>query len=258
MDRRARADATAGLHPRTRPGFLRPRTRPAHRAASAPAPGLPRRRAPPPPHPPAHHPALGRAAPGRRRAHERPDRPPPGHIRGNRAYPPGKHLPPAAGLQPDRRRHTRVRRPDDLTPPDPGPGRRARLRAPLMRLSPAAHGRPEDAVGVAFDHAPSATERNRRDPADYSVRGPQPRGLTVKARNCSAVFRDSPVGPAGTWTELTTEDALHRADSAWLTAVSAMGSASRRSNPICAAPACRPNGPFHYRTAGVCAFSMLR
>src|SRR5271169_1148058 len=32
------------------------------------------------------------------------------------------------------------------------------------------------------------------------------------------------------------------ADSAWLTAVSAMGSASRRSNPICAAPACRTEG----------------
>jgi hypothetical protein len=44
-----------------------------------------------------------------------------------------------------------------------------------------------------------ATERNRRHPAGYSVQGRQPRGLTVKARNCSAAFADS-------------------ADSAWLTA----------------------------------------
>ena len=28
--------------------------------------------------------------------------------------------------------------------------------------------------------------------ADYSVQGPQPRGLTVKARNCSAAFRAAP------------------------------------------------------------------
>jgi DNA-binding CsgD family transcriptional regulator len=34
----------------------------------------------------------------------------------------GKHLPPAAGLQPDRRRHPRLRRPDGLTPPHPRPG----------------------------------------------------------------------------------------------------------------------------------------
>ena len=65
---------------------------------------------------------LGTAAPGRRRAHQRPDRPPPRHIRGNRAHPPGKHLPAAEGLQPDRRRHPRLRRPDRLTPPDPRPG----------------------------------------------------------------------------------------------------------------------------------------
>src|SRR5262249_10823706 len=117
-DRRARADPAADLVPRARPGLLRTRPRPAHRAAPAPAPGLPRRRAPPPPPPPAHRAALGPAAPGRRRAHQRPDRPPPGHLRGNRAHPPGTHLPPAAGLQPDRRRHPRLpQRPD--TPRSP-------------------------------------------------------------------------------------------------------------------------------------------
>ena len=51
---------------------------------------------------------------------------------------------------------------------------------------------------------------------DVAVQGPQPRGLTV----CQGqelqrrLPRGSPVGPAGTWTELTTEDALHSADSA--------------------------------------------
>src|SRR6185437_3841849 len=145
VDRRARADATAGLHPRTRPGFLRPRTRPAHRAAPAPAPGLPRRRAPPSPGPPAHRPALGTPAPGRRRAHERPDRPPPRHIRGNRAHPPGKHLPPAEGLQPDRRRHPRLRRPDSLTPPDPTP-RAVGASATLTRVILTARRRPRRAT----------------------------------------------------------------------------------------------------------------
>ena len=46
--------------------------------------------------------------PGCRRAHQRPDRPPPRHLRGNRGHPPGKHLRPAAGLQPHRRRHPRL------------------------------------------------------------------------------------------------------------------------------------------------------
>ena len=137
-------------------------------------------------------PAEGTAAPGRCRAHQRPDRPPPRHFRGNRAHPPGKHLPPAAGLQPDRRRHPRLRRPDGLTPPDPRPGPpRPAARSPLAAV-PAAHGRPEDAAGAAVDHAPAATERKRPHPADYSVQGPQPRGLTVKARNCSAAFRAAP------------------------------------------------------------------
>ncbi len=66
--------------------------------------------------------------------------------------------------------------------------------------------------------------------------------------------RGSPVGPAGTCTELTTEDALHSADSAWLTAVSAMGSASRRSNPICAAPACRTEGTIPVPNGGNARF----
>src|SRR5262249_53994406 len=109
--RRARADRAAGLRPRARPGLLRARPRPAHRTAPARVSGLPRRRAPPPPCPAAHRPALGPAASGCRRAHQRPDRPPPGHIRGNRAHAPGTHLPPAAGLQPARRRHPRLRRP---------------------------------------------------------------------------------------------------------------------------------------------------
>jgi hypothetical protein len=38
----------------------------------------------------------------------------------------------------------------------------------------------------------AATERNRRHPAGYRVQDPQPRGLTVKARNCSAAFRAAP------------------------------------------------------------------
>ena len=49
------------------------------------------------------------AAPARRRAHQHPDRPAAGHLRGNRAQPPGKHLRTAAGLQPYRRGHPRLR-----------------------------------------------------------------------------------------------------------------------------------------------------
>jgi hypothetical protein len=51
------------------------------------------------------------ASPAGRRAHQQPDRPPAGHLRGNRAQPPGKHLRTAEGLQPHRRSHPRPRRP---------------------------------------------------------------------------------------------------------------------------------------------------
>src|SRR5215471_1107297 len=77
-----------------------------------PAPGLSRCRAAPPPRSPAHPPADRPAAPGRGRAYQQPDRPSARHIRGNRTYPPGEHLQPAAGLQPHRRGHPRVLRPD--------------------------------------------------------------------------------------------------------------------------------------------------
>src|SRR5277367_739879 len=163
VGRRARADPTADLAPWARPGFLRPRPGPAHLAAPAPAPGLPRRRAPPPPVPRAHRPAPGSAAPGRRRAHQCPDRPPPGHIGGNGGYSPGKHLPPAAGLQPDRRRHPRLRRPDALTPPHPRPGPpRLAARNPAVRVP---CGRPEGLArpGVLADPRlrPSAADLPR-------------------------------------------------------------------------------------------------
>ena len=70
--------------------------------------------APPSPGAPAHPPAEGPAAAAGGRAHQRPDRPPPRHLRGNRAHPPGKHLRTAAGLQPHRRRHPRLPRPGRL------------------------------------------------------------------------------------------------------------------------------------------------
>jgi hypothetical protein len=58
-------------------------------------------------HTAAHPPALGTAAPGCRRAHQQPDRPPARRDGGNRAQAPGKHLRQAARLQPHRRRHPR-------------------------------------------------------------------------------------------------------------------------------------------------------
>src|SRR5499427_6713858 len=51
-------------------------------AGPAPDPGLPGHPAAPPPRPPAHPPADRPAAPGRRRAHQHPDRPAPGHNQG--------------------------------------------------------------------------------------------------------------------------------------------------------------------------------
>ena len=110
--RRARPDRPAAPFPRARAGLHRPGPCGAHAAAPAPAPGLPRRRAAPPPCPPAHPAAEGPAAPAGRRAHQRPDRPPPWHIRGNRAHPPGEHLRQAARLQPHRRCHPCLPRPD--------------------------------------------------------------------------------------------------------------------------------------------------
>lgn len=70
--------------------------------------------APPSPRPPAHSPAVGRAAPAGRRAHQHPDRPPAGHLRGHRAHPPGRHLRQAARLQPHRRRHPRLLQPGSI------------------------------------------------------------------------------------------------------------------------------------------------
>jgi len=80
-------------------------------AAPAPAPGLPRCRASPSPGSPAHPPAEKPAAPGGRRAHQHPDRPAAGHLRGHCAHPPGEHLRTAGRLQPHRRRHPRLSRP---------------------------------------------------------------------------------------------------------------------------------------------------
>ena len=53
----------------------------------------------------------GTAAPGRRRAYQRPDRPAARRIGRNRAHPPAEHLRPAAGTQPHRRSHPRIPRP---------------------------------------------------------------------------------------------------------------------------------------------------
>jgi len=47
----------------------------------------------------------------RRRAHQRPDRPAPRHIRGHRPRAPGEHLQPAASLRPHSRSHPRLPRP---------------------------------------------------------------------------------------------------------------------------------------------------
>src|SRR5690349_22017545 len=79
-------------------------------------------------------------------------------------------------------------------------------------------------------------------PPTPACRAPAPRPDRQGQELQHRLPRGSPVGPAGIRTELTTEDTPHSADSAWLTALSAMGPASRRSNPICAAPACRTEG----------------
>ena len=116
-------------------------------------------------------------------------------------------------------------------------GRRMRSESPLTTRLP-----PLNEIGVI--------------PPITACRAPSPAAWPSRPGIAAPSSARLPVGPAGDWTEPTTEDALHSADSAWLTAVSAMGSASRRSNPICAAPACGPNGPFQYRTAARWAFSL--
>ena len=75
------------LGPRARAGLLRARPGGAHAASPAPGPGLPGRRAAPPPGAPAHPPAERPAAPPGRRAHQHPDRPASGHLRGQRCAP---------------------------------------------------------------------------------------------------------------------------------------------------------------------------
>ncbi len=69
---------------------------------------------------PAHQPALGTAKPGRRWVHQRPDRPPTGHLGGNSPHSPGEHLHQAARLQPDSCGHQRVPRWGQLPPLGPG------------------------------------------------------------------------------------------------------------------------------------------
>jgi hypothetical protein len=76
------------------------------------------------PVPPAHPPAAGPAAPAGRRAHQHPDRPPPGHLRGNRAHPPGERLRTAGRLQSHRRRHPCLPRPGCAERPTGRYGRR--------------------------------------------------------------------------------------------------------------------------------------
>src|SRR5205809_679652 len=102
--------AAAGAAPRARPGLLRTRSGAAHPAAPAPAPGVLRRRTPPPPHPAVGPPPGGTAASGRRRAHQRPNRPPAQSIGRNRAHSPAKHLRQAAGVKPHGRGHPRLPR----------------------------------------------------------------------------------------------------------------------------------------------------
>ena len=83
--RRAPADHPAcPVVPRARARLLRTRPGTAGPTAPPPAPGLPRRRTPPPPRPPAHLPALGTAAPSRRLPHQRPNRPAARRDRENR------------------------------------------------------------------------------------------------------------------------------------------------------------------------------
>ena len=98
--------------------LLRPHLHQAYLDAAAPPPG---RTA-------AHPPALGSAAPGCRRAHQQPGRPPPRRDGGNRAQAPGKRLRQAARLQPHRRRHPRLPRPGHIGTDDPAAGQLRRRR----------------------------------------------------------------------------------------------------------------------------------
>ena len=78
----------------------------------APAPGIPRRRTPPPPRARANPPATTATGPARRRAHQRPDRPAARPFRRHRPHAPAKPLPPPAGHQPHGGSHSRAPRPE--------------------------------------------------------------------------------------------------------------------------------------------------
>ena len=103
-------------------------------------------------------------------------------------------------------------------------------RAPLLRLSrqPMAgrRMRPQSPLTARLPPLNESASSRRLQRAGPQPRRPDRQGQEVQRR----LPRGSPAGPAGTRTALTTEDAPHSADSAWLAAVSAMGSASRRSN----------------------------
>src|SRR5262249_31720046 len=91
------------LGPHLRQAFqdaeLRRRARPQRTARPGDPPGAPRR-------------AVGPAPAGRHRAHQHPDRPAAGHLRGHRPQAPGEHLRPPRRVQPHRRRHPRLSRAD--------------------------------------------------------------------------------------------------------------------------------------------------
>jgi hypothetical protein len=100
-------------------------------SGSGPA-ALPRRRTPPPRRAPAYPPSLRVAAPGRRRAHQQPDRPPTRRVGRNRPHLPAEHLRQAASVEPHSRGHPRLPRPHSyvgllpsklviLLPTAPGP-----------------------------------------------------------------------------------------------------------------------------------------
>jgi hypothetical protein len=108
---RTRADPAASTLPRPRARVFRTGPGAAGPATPAPAPGLPRRRTAPPRQPAADPAALGVAAPGRRRAHQHPDRPAARRDRRNSAHPPAEHLRQAAGIQPHRRGDQSLPRP---------------------------------------------------------------------------------------------------------------------------------------------------
>jgi len=110
----------------------------------------------------------------------------------------------------------------------PTAGRRMRPEPPLTTRQP-----PLNEIGVI--------------PPTPACRDPSPAARPSRPAIAAPPSARLPGRTGRNRTELTTDDAPHSADPAWLTAVSAMGPASRRSNRSALRQHARPKRPFQYQ-----------